>query len=357
MHDRRLRILAWGVLPPPIHGQSVMNDTTRALMEKDHGVTWFNPTASSRIEELERVSVRKVLVGLATMARFVLATMARSAVDVAYISPARSGAPLIRDTLAWAIAVRTNRRVIVHLHTGELGFLRSPRPLGKVQRRLLRSSEVWAQTEDWAGQMSALGARRTVVIPNGVGCDNDHAPWIRQVPSEGPLHLVYIGNIAYEKGIDNFVEAVAAMLDSGQATVTVAGAAFESGTEKLIDPLVLRYPEAVRRIHRLDETGRCALLRSADVLVFPSRYDEAFSLVVCEAMEHGVVPVVSRRGALPSLVESAGFCCDQAGEYADVLRRLYDDRALLRERSAASAARWREQFSRECYFDRVAEAL
>jgi len=357
MPDRRLRIVAWGVLPPPIHGQSVMNETTRALMERDHDVTWFNPTASSRIEELEQVSVGKVLVGLATMARFARAMVARSRVDVAYVSPARSGAPLIRDTLVWAVAVQAGPRVVVHLHTGELGFLRAPGLLGRVQRRLLRSSEVWAQTAAWAAEVGDLGARQVKVIPNGVACDNDHAAWTRQVPRHGPLHLVYIGNLAYDKGIDLFVDAVAGLLDADHATVTVAGAAFESEAERLIDPLLARHPDGVRRIRRFDSQARCALLRSADVLVFPSRYDEAFSLVVCEAMEHGVVPVVSRRGALPSLVDTAGFCCDEPGEYTDALERLYDNRELLAKHSEAVTIRWRERFSRECYFERVTGAL
>ncbi len=357
MSDHPLRIVAWGVLPPPIHGQSVMNETTRAMMERDHHVTWFNPSASSRIEELERVSVRKVLVGLVAMAKFVRAMVPTSRIDLAYVSPARSGAPLIRDTLVWAIAARACGRVVVHLHTGELGFLRSPGWLGRVQRRLLRSSEVWAQTPAWAAEVTDLGARQVKVVPNGVSCGNDHALWTRQVPPNGPLHLVYIGNLAYEKGIDLFVDAVTGMLDADHATVTVAGAAFESETEKLIEPLLARHPDGVRRIRRFDGRTRCALLRSADVLVFPSRYDEAFSLVVCEAMEHGVVPVVSRRGALPSLVDAAGFCCDQPEEYAGVLERLYDDRELLEKHSEAATIRWRERFSRDCYFERVAEAL
>lgn len=353
----RLVIVAWGVLPPPVHGQSVMNGTTRALMEGDHAVTWINPTASTRIEELERLSVHKVLVGLAAIARFARATMASPAPDVAYVSPARSGAALVRDTLVWAIAVGARRRVIVHLHTGELEFLRAAAPLGMLQRVLLRSSEVWAQTAEWASELEILGAARSRVVPNGVSCDEDHGAWRGREATASPLHVVYLGNIALDKGIDLFVDAVAPMLDAGDVTVTVAGAAFESETDKLIDPLVARHGGAVRRIRHLDGAARCELLRSADVLVFPSRYDEAFSLVVCEAMEHGVVPVVSRRGALPSMVQSAGFCCDQAAEYADVLRRLDKDRGLLRERSAASASRWRERFSRGRYFERVAEAL
>lgn len=352
-------MLGWGVLPPPIHGQSLMNGVTREVVGRRYRLTWFNPSPSTEIHDLERVSVRKVLMGFRSVAQFAGAAVRRRGRFVGYVSPARGGLALYRDTAVWLLSVLLGERTIVHVHTGEFGFLRAVGPLGRLQRRLLGRSDVWAQTEQWAKEIEGLGARRTSIVPNGVHCPEDHGDWtVDAARSSAPdrLHVVFVGNIAVAKGIDVFLEVVGDLLGAGSARVTVAGSTYNLETDKLVDDLVAEHPDSAVRLHHLDTASRCALLRSADILVFPSRYKEAPSLVVCEAMEHGVIPLVSDRGALPELVDGAGYVCTQVEDYRNALDCLLHDQELRRARSIECHRRWRSDYSLERYSQRILEA-
>jgi glycosyltransferase involved in cell wall biosynthesis len=337
-----------------------MNEVSRAVLAQHDQLTWFNPSGSTEIHDVGRMSLRKMLVGLRSVARFAGATARRRGHFVGYVSPARGGMALYRDTAVWLLSVVLGERTIVHVHTGEFGFLRSIGPLGRIQRRLLRHSDVWAQTEQWAKEIEGLGARRTSIVPNGVHCPEDHLGWtVDTARSRAPdrLHVVFVGNIAVAKGIDVFLEVVDDLLRRGSVRVTVAGSTFDLETDKLVDDFVAGHPDAAVRVHHLDTASRCALLRSADILVFPSRYKEAPSLVVCEAMEHGVIPLVSDRGALPELVDGAGYVCTEVSDYRDVLLRLRDDEELRRARSLACHRRWRSDYSLERYSERILQAM
>lgn len=352
-------VIGWGVLPPPIHGQSIMNDVSRTVLDQHYRLTWFNPSGSTEIHDVGRMSVRKMLVGVRTVTRFGRAAVGRRKRFVGYVSPARGGMALYRDTAVWLLSVLLGARTIVHVHTGEFGFLRSAGLLGRLQRRLLRHSGVWAQTEQWAKEIEALGARRTSIVPNGVQCPEDHGAWGVDTGRSGTpdrLHVVYVGNIAIAKGIDVFIDVVSGLLRSGSVRVTVAGATFDLETDQLVDDFVAAHPNA-DRLRSLDTRSRCELLRGADVLVFPSRYKEAPSLVVCEAMEHGVIPLVSDRGALPALVEGVGYACSEKDEYLDALARLLEDPELRRTRSIECHRRWRSDYSLDRYSERILQAM
>jgi glycosyltransferase involved in cell wall biosynthesis len=353
-------VIGWGVLPPPVHGQSLMNSVTRSVLESRQPLTWCNPSGSTEVHHLGKVSPMKIVVGLRAVGRFLAEALRCRGRFVGYVSPAREGAALYRDTIVWLVSVLLARRTIVHIHTGEYGFLRSPGPLGRAQRRLLKHSEAWAQTEEWRAEIALLGARRTRVLPNGVRCAEDHGNWSRADDGADPkslLHVVFVGNIAIGKGIDIFLEVARAVMATEEVRVTIAGATVEPDTDQSVNDFLAEHRGMTIQLGKVDSAQRCELLRSADVLLFPSRFKEAPSLVVCEAMEHGVVPVVSEMGALPELVHGAGYSCSTVDEYTEVLVRLSRDPALRRERSVAAHRRWREDYSLDRYSERLVQAI
>jgi hypothetical protein len=83
-------------------------------------------------------------------------------------------------------------------------------------------------------------------------------------------------------------------------------------------------------------------LLDIDVLLLVSTY-ESTPHAVLEAMEAGVVPVVSRiPGATEDIIEDgvSGFLCDtnMVSQYYEVLKRLHEDRRLLGQVSQAARA-------------------
>lgn len=196
--------------------------------------------------------------------------------------------------------------------------------------------------------------RRVAVVPNGVRAPGEamRARSLSDTPTVG-----FVGRFHPFKGLhlllDWFERASATrpglrLLIRGRADAE--GAAYWDGLRG--------------RVGRLSEQGRCRLLGWAgpgedpyegiDLLAVPSRTPDPAPLVVLEAMLRGIPPIGYPAGGIPALIggpEHGALASDAAG-FEAALDRLLDPRAY-REVSAAAAARVRETFSIERFWDGV----
>ena len=103
--------------------------------------------------------------------------------------------------------------------------------------------------------------------------------------------------------------------------------------------------DRVRRTGRVPDRDRDGLLRCADALVFPSRY-EGFGAPVLEAMAVGTPVIAADATALPEVLgpprpEPAGLLLDpdDGAGWADAVGRVLDDTDLRARLIAAGHAR------------------
>jgi len=103
--------------------------------------------------------------------------------------------------------------------------------------------------------------------------------------------------------------------------------------------------DRVRRTGRVPDRDRDGLLRCADALVFPSRY-EGFGAPVLEAMAVGTPVIAADATALPEVLgpprpDAAGLLLDpdDGAGWADAVGRVLDDADLRASLIAAGHAR------------------
>jgi glycosyltransferase involved in cell wall biosynthesis len=116
----------------------------------------------------------------------------------------------------------------------------------------------------------------------------------RWYSGEGTLHCLSAGQLAWEKGVQIAVEAIAQLRDEGYPDVVldVVGAGPERfGLEAQVTRLGLG--EQVRFHGKLSHTEVLRRYGAADVLVLPTASREPFGLVALEAAVHGCVPIVT----------------------------------------------------------------
>jgi glycosyltransferase involved in cell wall biosynthesis len=189
---------------------------------------------------------------------------------------------------------------------------------------------------------------KCAVVPLGLALDvEDAARPPREAP---PLRLLAIGRLAYYKGFDTLIRAVAATKD---VELTIVGdGELRAELESLIGAA---WPEGAARARlagSVDEPSKLRLLSECDAVAVPScERTEAFGVVVLEAMRHGRPVIASdlAGSGLPWLVRESG--CGLLAPVADVdgwaraLETLRDDpalRARLGDEGRAAAA---ERFS------------
>jgi glycosyltransferase involved in cell wall biosynthesis len=182
------------------------------------------------------------------------------------------------------------------------------------------------------GGVGRLLRRKVFVVPNGVdpGVYHPNGASGHRVP--GPLHLVLIAHLTEQKGVHLFLEALqAARPHMPEFTVSIAGSGPYEGTlQALTRKLALS-----RHVYFLGNiNSQAELLRSADISVVPSLWQEACPFSVLETMASGVPLVASRLGGIPELVGEDSALLVTPGdvtELAAALVRLGND-SLLRER-------------------------
>jgi 2-deoxystreptamine N-acetyl-D-glucosaminyltransferase/2-deoxystreptamine glucosyltransferase len=216
---------------------------------------------------------------------------------------------------------------------------------GAVERSsLLRADAVVVLTERAAGFEVADGVplEKISVIPSGfdpqlfAGQDPDPFPGV------GRPRIGYVGRLAPQKRPDLVVAAFERMREPAQLLVVGDGPA-----RARVEAAVRRSPAVGRiGIHGFVEHSAVpAVLRSLDVLILPSTYEELGSVLV-EALAVGLPVVATRTGGIPEVVTDGvtGLLVppDDAAALADALDRLVGDPALLQRLAAGAAERARD---------------
>lgn len=220
-------------------------------------------------------------------------------------------------------ALATGRPVVLQLWGTDVELARRTpwlfRPLVRRARLVLGASSALVAAA------RSLGAREARLIPAGVRVPATTGP-----PADPP-HVLFVGRLSPEKGIEDFLAA-----SDGMSRVVVGDG-----------PLRARVPDTVGFVspRELDP-----YYERAAVVCVPSRR-EGYGVVAREAMAHARPVVATAVGGLPDAVEDGvtGIVVPPGDPPAlrAALRRLLDEPALRARLGAAARERALERFSTE----------
>jgi glycosyltransferase involved in cell wall biosynthesis len=218
--------------------------------------------------------------------------------------------------------------------------------------RSLRRANAYVVPTEWlkAELASWLGEdRRIHVIPFGVdraffsespgARANGRAEW--GIPEQATV-VLHVGSTGERKNLPLVIETVAKLRAGADVYLLQVGGRFTSAQQLLIDRLNLR--SYVRIATAADDPTLRRAYRTADVLLFPSRY-EGFGYPVLEAFASGLPVVTSGAGGLKEVGGDAVVVVDDRypTAYMAAIEDLADDpsrREVIIERGRARAAQF-----------------
>ena len=176
------------------------------------------------------------------------------------------------------------------------------------------------------------------VIPNGVDVERFHpAPHARK---NGPIRLLFVGRLVYQKGLDLLLQALALMPSGSDVILEVVG---DGDARPDLEAMV----GAMGISERISFAGWCPRsemplrYQATDIFVLPSR-DEGMPNVVLEAMACGLPVIVTRIAGNEELVQEGetGLLvpCEDPVALAQALARLAADGESRRRMGRAGRA-------------------
>jgi len=203
-------------------------------------------------------------------------------------------------------------------------------------------------SESLAGQLRphlprALRERIRVVV-NGVDTVQ-FSPGSPRVAARRRVRVMFVGRMIEQKGPDVLLRA-AALLGRDDIEVELVGSAgFDSAAsltpyERRLRELAAQCSVPVTFRPFVARPELPELLRSADIVIIPSRWQDPCPLTVGEALASGAAVIAHRVGGIPEIVGTAAILVDNdaPAELAAAIGRLADDPQQRSDFSAAARA-------------------
>jgi glycosyltransferase involved in cell wall biosynthesis len=204
-----------------------------------------------------------------------------------------------------------------------------------------------------------LDSTRVHVVPTGVNAElfapRPREEARRELGLDSGLLFSCLGRLHFEKGTHHAIEALSRLdVDSrlvivgdGPERERLHGLAVARGIADRVT-IVHEQPEDVDARRREVAT----YLAATDVFLFPTERDEAFGLIVPEAMACATPVIASRIGAIPEIIDWPGVNGilvrpGDADELATAMHALAEDAELRRRMGEAARERVLERFTLE----------
>lgn len=285
------------------------------------------------------------------------AALARNGASIMHVNTSLNARAFWRD-LAYVLAAKLcGVRVVLQIHGGALReFCRAGAPA----RRLVGAALQWPDAVVVLSRSELEAAReiaprlQVALLPNGIDC----APFLCQPrPARAPgapLRLVYLGRFARTKGLFEIMDALALVRRRGVAAqlVVAGGGPEEAALRRSVRALGLE--ECVRFVGPAFGEAKVQLLADSEVLLLPSVHLEGLPYALLESMAAGLVPVVTRVGAIPDVVDEGVHGLFVPGREPGALAEAIAALAAGRERLAQMSLACRRRVAADYSLERLA---
>jgi len=276
---------------------------------------------------------------------------------------------IVRDYFFMRAARRKGIPMVIHIHGGLYLFKeRKPFFIKWILDRVFSWDNPFIVLSEKEREeiQRQYGTKNVTVLPNCVeipslnGNDNvnvnDNGNDNVKVNGKG-LHILYLGRIEPNKGMDYLFEAMRMLNEKGQ-DVTLHFAGIEQGKNGYIG----RFQELLRDhfVYEGVVSGgkKTELLRRCQIFVLPSLY-EGLPISLLETMAYGMVPVVTDVGSIGEYVKDGmnGLMIGirDAVSIVNALERLVADKKLMMELSKAARQTIVTRLQPEKYVKRLNE--
>lgn len=340
-----MNILILAQTPPPIHGAALINKAVLDILSTHPAthVEHVDISASKSIYDMQKSTLSKSFKSLSLFIQVCFSAFLNRN-KITYINTAPGGMPSIRDYIFLTIASFRSTKVFAHFH-GQLPensiFLKLPNYLFKKNITFI-FLDVSLIPENFSPPHKKTKTLYNFA-PNEVAYKNINHSTSRAIT------IGFLANMLPAKGINTFLDSCAFELRAGyDFSVLIAG----GWTAKYERTQYMKWlndnPDISSRFTHsgsVNEKQKFIFFKQIDIFFYPTKND-AFPLVLLEAMASGSAILTTNIGAIRNIISDADLVCSSTDEISKKLRKLLDEPGTLKEKKSALRHRYYAEYSR-----------
>jgi L-malate glycosyltransferase len=343
-------------LPPPVHGASMMGRYVREseLINNRFQCDYINLSTSKHLKDIGRSAVSKLFIFVKLYFKVFFAVLRRR-YDLCYLTISSKGAGYYKDVPIVFILKLFRCNIVYHYHNKGVAENQNrwfPNLLYRFQFR--NSNAILLSPVLYDDVKKYLPGDRTYFCANGIPADPniDLTSMNAKRDSKPVCEILFLSNMIREKGVFTLLEACKLLHSRGIKFRTNFVGEWMDIKEEEFQEYVSSNNLGGSVFYEGKKYGRdkIAYFESADIFVFPTYYhNEAFPLVILEAMQFGLPVISTREGGIADMISEneSGYLIKRqdATELADKIQDLIEDSSKRKNMGTASKMKFDRLFS------------
>lgn len=361
-HMENRRILFVVPLPPPVHGSSVVSIQIKdsKLINETFKCDFVNMATSRSMSEIGKPSFLKIFRFLGSYLKL-LSKLITHKYDLCYLAIACFGAPFLKDAPFVLLCKLFCKNIVIHQHNRGMSEHVDKPIFRRIYPLVYKNVKVILLSWHLYDDVKKIVDRNDVFIcPNGIKPIENTI--IQRTLNQTP-RILFLSNMLVDKGVLVFLDALAiAKRRSCKFSCDLIGRESADLNSSKITTAISERGITGNVFYRGAKYGeeKNQLFESTDIFVLPS-YNEAFPLVILEAMQHSKPVVSTYVGGIPDQVMNGdnGFLVKprDAEALADSIEILLKDKSLRKKMGVRGHQLYLEKFTDEIFEKNICTIL
>lgn len=291
-------------LPPPIHGATVMGQSilSSTLISNSYKCSFISLSSSKKITESGKFYFSKIYSILSIYWKVFYALLFTNP-DLCYTTINSKGSAFYKDFGIVLLLKLFRKKPVYHFHNKGVAKYQHKFMDDRLYRLTFRNSYAILLSPTLYPDMSKyLPEDRVFYCPNGIAVEQEET-----ISRKNPCgcRILFISNMMEAKGVLDLISALEQLKIKGVAFECDFVGEWYDVTEDDFKRLI-QEKGLTNRVHAhgaLYGAKKNQFYNGADLFVFPS-HDEAFPLVLLEAMQHKLPVISTNEGAISEIVDN-----------------------------------------------------
>lgn len=354
-------------LPPPVHGAAMVGKYIQdsKLINLSFDCEYINLSTSKELNDIGKGGLSKIFT-IVRLQYNVFKALSRKNFDVCYMTLTAQGAGFYKDLFIVVILKLFGKKIVYHFHNKGIAIAQKKmlsdllyQFVFKGTQSILLSKYLYPDVQRYVKKEDVFYCANG--IPSSLEVENS---FLLRKNKEQPFCILFLSNMMEEKGVWVLLHACKLLKENGLNFECHFIGAWSDIQESVFKAKVLEagLSECVTAHGKKYNEEKNSFFRRADVFVFPTYYhNEAFSLVVLEAMQAGLPVISTAEGGIADMVieGETGFLIPKKDPraLADSIKLLYDQHDLCLKLGREGRNRFLDLFTLETFEKNMLEIL